>query len=203
MQHFDLKRFRVDYNITQSRLSEMLSCKQSFISAVERGSRDLPQDKIYLLTEIYGDLSQYISHSEKVVIIEQKGRPYYNVDFVGGFDFKINDQTVLPAYYIDYEPYNKDGVVWVNMTGSSMEPVLNNGDVVALQEIGVSIEYIPYGEIYAIVTDDFRTIKKIRKSEKDGFIKLIPINTNGYDEQEIPASIIRKVFRVLGSIKKL
>lgn len=39
------------------------------------------------------------------------GRPYYNVDFLGGFDVIINDQTVLPEYNIDFKPYNKDGVV--------------------------------------------------------------------------------------------
>ena len=37
---------------------------------------------------------------------EYKGAPYYNVDFIGGFEFVFNDQTQLPDYYINYPPYN-------------------------------------------------------------------------------------------------
>lgn len=65
---------------------------------------------------------------------EYKGAPYYNVDFIGGFDLTPNDQTQCPDYYINYYPYNKSGVVWCNVTGHSMEPKINHGDVIALKD---------------------------------------------------------------------
>ena len=135
---------------------------------------------------------------------EYKGAPYYNVDFIGGFDLVLNDQTNNPDYYINFPPYNKEGVVWCNITGHSMEPELNNGDFIALKEMTDPIEYLPYGEIYGIITDNYRTVKRIRMSERKGFVRLIPTNKSPeYGEQEIPINMIRKVFAVLGSMHRL
>lgn len=138
------------------------------------------------------------------VNFEYQGAPYYNVDFIGGFDIVLNDQTINPDYYINFAPYNKPGVIWCNITGHSMEPELNNGDFIAMKEMTDPIEYLPYGEIYGIVTDSYRTVKRIRMSERKGFVRLIPTNKSSeYGEQEIPVSMIRKVFAVLGSMHRL
>lgn len=134
---------------------------------------------------------------------EYIGAPYYNVDFIGGFDIVMNDQTTNPDYYINYPPYNKEGVVWCNLTGHSMEPELSNGDTIALKEMNTPIQYLPSGEIYGIVTEDYRTVKRIRLSSKEGYVRLIPSNkSEEYCEQEIPIAMIQKVYAVLGSIRK-
>ena len=51
--------------------------------------------------------------------IKHIGAPYYNVDFLAGFDLIFNDQTTIPSYYIDYKPYNGKDVLWCNITGHS------------------------------------------------------------------------------------
>ena len=129
------------------------------------------------------------------------GSPYYNVDFIGGFDILFNDQTINPDFYINYPPYNKEGVVWVNLTGHSMEPELSNGDIIALKPMTTSIEYLPTNEIYAIITEDYRTVKRIELSDRAGFVRLIPSNKE-FKTQEIPIEMITKVYAVLGSIRK-
>lgn len=135
---------------------------------------------------------------------KNQGSPYYNVDFIGGFDIILNDQTVNPDYYINFTPYNKPGVIWCNITGHSMEPELNNGDFIAMKEMFDPIEYLPYGEIYGIITDNYRTVKRIRMSDRKGFVRLIPTNKSPeYGEQEIPITMIRKVYAVLGSMHRL
>ena len=135
---------------------------------------------------------------------EYKGAPYYNVDFIGGFDIVLNDQTRNPDYYINFEPYNKEGVIWCNITGHSMEPELNNGDFIAMKEMTSPIEYLPAGEIYGIITDDYRTVKRMRMSDKEGFVRLIPTNKSPeYGEQDIPIKMIRKIYAVLGSMHRL
>lgn len=63
------------------------------------------------------------------------GVPYYNVDFIGGFDLVLNDQTVTPEYLIDFQQYNKS-TCWCNITGHSMEPEIASGDIIALKQIG-------------------------------------------------------------------
>ena len=46
---FDLKRFRKDNKLTQEEMADILSCGQAFISHVEKGIKDLPQDKMNIL----------------------------------------------------------------------------------------------------------------------------------------------------------
>lgn len=134
---------------------------------------------------------------------DYSGAPYYNVDFIGGFDLMINDQTINPDYYINYRPFNKEGILWCNLTGHSMEPELLSGDIIALKELNTPIQYLPAGEIYGIVTEEFRTVKRIRLSQRKGYVRLIPSNkSEEYGEQEIPISMILKVYAVLGSIRK-
>lgn len=133
-----------------------------------------------------------------------KGRPYFDVDFLGGFSAVLNDQTITPNYNIDFLPYNHEGVMWCNITGRSMEPKISNGDIIALKEVINWQEFLAFGEIYAIVAaNGLRTIKIIRKGTSNENLKLVPINTAEYDEQEIPKSLILRIFSVLGCMKRL
>ena len=134
---------------------------------------------------------------------EDKGVPYYNVDFVGGFDLVINDQTTIPEYLIDFPKYN-EATCWCNVTGHSMEPEITHGDIIALMKIE-DISFLPYGEIYAIVTkNEMRTIKRIGPSQNKDCYSLIPTNKSPeYGVQELPKEMVRIVFKVLGCMKRL
>lgn len=131
------------------------------------------------------------------------GVPYYNVDFIGGFDIVLNDQTTKPEYLIDFKKYN-EATCWCNVSGHSMEPEINNGDIIALKKIE-DISFLPYGEVYAIVTtNDMRTIKRLGPSSNPDCYTLVPTNkAPEYGIQEIRKDMIRSVFQVLGCMKKL
>lgn len=162
-------------------------------------------DMNWLLTGEGNMLSSESEKVEKLPSVNQtyEGAPYFNVDFIRGFDLIVNDQTVNPDFYINYPPYNQPGVVWCNLTGHSMEPEISNGDIIALREVTTPIQYLPAGEIYGIVTEEYRTVKRIRLSQKEGFVRLIPSNkSEEFCEQEIPISMIIRVYAVLGSIRK-
>lgn len=162
-------------------------------------------DMNWLLTGEGNMLSSESEKEEKLPSVNQtyEGAPYFNVDFIGGFDVIVNDQTRNPDFYINYPPYNQEGVVWCNLTGHSMEPEISNGDIIALREVTTPIQYLPAGEIYGIVTEEYRTVKRVRLSQKEGFVRLIPSNkSEEFCEQEIPISMILKVYAVLGSIRK-
>lgn len=137
---------------------------------------------------------------DSTLINPSNGVPYYDVDFCGGFDLVLNDQTYTPAGYINLPQYGKADS-WANITGHSMEPLISNGDIIALRKIEDWQTYLLYGEIYGIMTDEWRTVKRVRKSNNPEYIRLEPVNKE-YDEQEIPKSIIRGVWQVLGSVKK-
>jgi hypothetical protein len=131
-----------------------------------------------------------------------KGVKYFDVDFIAGFDIVLNNHTVTPAYYIDFKPYNKADY-WVNVTGHSMDPLISHGDIIAIKKLNDWKTYYLPGEIYAIVTDEFRTIKKIRKGDNEGEVLLVPENLEEFDPKPISISLIRDVYQVLGCMKKI
>ena len=133
-----------------------------------------------------------VSYNPKV------GKPYFDVDFCGGFSEIFNDQTVVPSNNIVVSGFD-DATLWCNISGHSMEPKINHGDIIALKEC--RLESVQYGEIYAVVMDDFRTVKILRQSSDPNMFRFIPINPD-YDEQEFPKNRIIRVFEVLGSISK-
>lgn len=183
-----------------------------------KGGKAIGTDKLENILTIYQDINPSwlltgegnmlrleSEKKEKLPSVNQtyEGAPYFNVDFIGGFDVIVNDQTRNPDFYINYPPYNQEGVVWCNLTGHSMEPEISNGDIIALREVTTPIQYLPAGEIYGIVTEEYRTIKRIRLSNREGYVRLIPSNkSEEYCEQEIPISMIIHVYAVLGSIRK-
>ena len=127
------------------------------------------------------------------------GTPYYDVDFIGGFDEVFNSQVNIPATNIVIRGFEKASL-WCNVTGHSMQPKINHGDIIALRQC--TLNDIQYGEIYAVVLDTIRTIKILRRSPDPSKLRFIPINTEDYDEQEFDKSRIMNVFEVIGSISK-
>lgn len=132
-----------------------------------------------------------------------KGVPYYNVDFIGGFDIVLNDQTISPEYLIDFRKYN-EATCWCNVTGHSMEPEITHGDIIALKKIEDK-SFLPLGEVYAIVTTNgMRTIKRLGPSNDPKCYTLVPTNKSPeYGIQELPKDMIEHVFQVLGCMKRL
>ena len=163
-----------------------------------------PKDKknkaIYPKKQEKNSITEALLSEPSVSYTPSKGAPYYDVDFLGGFDLTFNDQTITPEYNIDFKPFNKPGVTWVNITGHSMEPKINHGDIIALKEC--RLEDVQYGEIYAVVLDTIRTVKILRKSNDPNRMRYVPINEENYDEQEYDNSRILRIFEVLGNISR-
>lgn len=128
-----------------------------------------------------------------------QGTPYYDVDFIGGFSEIFNSQVTVPACNVIVPGFEK-ATLWCNVTGHSMEPKINHGDIIALRECAV--DDIQYGEIYAVVLDTLRTIKILRRGSTPDVLRYVPINIANFDEQEFPVARILHVFEVLGSIAK-
>lgn len=127
------------------------------------------------------------------------GTPYYDIDFLGGFNEVFNSQVNIPATNIVIRGFERADL-WCNVTGHSMEPKINHGDIIALRKC--TLNDIQYGEIYAVVLDTLRTIKILRKASNPDKLRFIPINIDGYDEQEFDKSRIINIFEVVGSISK-
>lgn len=211
-----LKEERVIYN--ESDFAKQIEIGKSFLSDIKAGRKALSEQLVLKICKIEPRINRtWLLTGEGEMLVQKKeeslpvpktsyttGRPYYNVDFIGGFDLIINDQTIIPEYNIDFAPYNQDGVFWCNITGHSMEPKVSHGDIIAIKEVSDWQSYLTMGEIYAIVTtNELRTVKIIRKGTSDDVFRLIPINTADFDEQEVSKSMILRVFEVLGCMKRI
>lgn len=162
--------------------------------------KDKKNKAIYPKKQGENSITEALLSEPSVSYTPSKGAPYYDVDFLGGFDLTFNDQTINPEYNIDFKPFNKPGVTWVNITGHSMEPKINHGDIIALKEC--RLEDVQYGEIYAVVLDTIRTVKILRKAKDPNRMRYVPINEENYDEQEYDNSRILRIFEVLGNISR-
>ena len=205
-----LKEFIKHENMGQGRFEKSCGLSNGYVNNIRRS---IQPDKLQKIARCYphlntgwlmtgeGEMLKPVFANAPVPNFEHQGVPYYDVDFIGGFDLVENNQSINPDYHIDFAPYNKADS-WVNITGHSMEPLISLGDMIALKKIEDWETYILYGEVYAVVTDAYRTVKKLRRSNREGFIRLVPINPD-YDEQEIRCEVIRSVFQVVGCAKRI
>lgn len=193
-------------------LEKRIGASKGVLSRAINNGTDIQSKWIQVLVENYPQYStewlltgkgdMFKSDNIKASLVSNKpviGTPYYDVDFLGGFNEVFNSQTTVPENNIIIRGFEKADL-WCNVTGHSMEPKINHGDIIALRQCRV--EDIQYGEIYAIVLDTIRTIKIVRKATCPDKLRLIPINIDDYDEQEFDKSRIINIFEVVGSISK-
>lgn len=150
---------------------------------------------------LYGEGEMLKTDQAAVKDYSTGGVPYYAVDFLAGFDLVINDQTAVPDGFISF-PHIRGAQAWVDISGKSMSPLIDPGDVIAIKHIDDWQTNILYGEVYALVTEQYRTVKRIRKSDREGWIRLVPENPD-YDAQDIPVSSVVALYQVLGCAKKI
>ena len=196
--------------ISKSDFGRAIGVSSAYVTSIRKSIDD---EKVLRILEKYPDLNRdWLLYGEgemlksgqpRPVKSYTRGVPYYNVDFLGGFDVILNDQTVVPEFLIDFETYNR-ATCWCNITGHSMEPEITSGDIIALKEIP-DPSFLPLGEVYAIVTTNgLRTIKRLGPSADPDKYSLVPANKSPeYGVQEIPKAMIARVYEVLGCMKKL
>lgn len=196
-----IKAFMQEKGLKQLDLVEITGIRQNVISEIMHGKRNI-QPLVDAIAEHYEINKEWLTDETMPIHSFTSGVPYFDVDFLGGFDIMFNDQTVNPEYYIDFKPFQK-ATCWCNITGHSMEPEINHGDIIALRRID-DWSFLPFGEIYAIVTrNNMRTVKRLGPGSTDDTYMLIPSNKSGdYSRQEIRKDDIFAVFEVLGCMKK-
>lgn len=187
--------FAAKANLDPSGLIKMLKGNMKItlntIKKVSAASKMNIEWIVYGRGECYSKSEPEINFSE--------GVPYYDEDFLLGFDEIGTPSSENPEYLIRMPGYEK-ATLWCNASGHSMEPEINNGDIIALKRVE-DFSFLPFGDVYGfITTNGLRTIKRLGRSTREGYYRLVPTNKD-YDEQEIPISKIALVYRVMGTMK--
>lgn len=166
--------------------------------------KQLESDKLHTTESSFGTIptlesDQHMMKQHPSACNSSLGAPYYNIDFIGEFDKLFDNPSNQPSSNIIIPEFNK-GTIWCNISGHSMEPKINHGDIVALREC--TLQDIQFGEIYAIVMDTFQTIKIIRRGQIHGTLQFVPLNTPNFEAQEFPIDRIKRIYKVIGVICK-
>lgn len=190
-----VRAFEQRTGLSNGAVSKMGNSPRAII--VEKITSAFPKlNRDWLLT---GEGEMYIKNESLPVISYTEGVPYYDEDFLLGFEEVGTPNSENPDFLIRMPGYER-ATLWCNASGHSMEPEINNGDIIALQRIE-DFSFLPFGDVYGfITTNGMRTIKRLGRSSKDGYYRLIPTNKE-YDEQEIPINKIALVYRVMGTMK--
>lgn len=191
---------------TKTAMAEIMGVDKNYlIAAFNPKNKNGTKSLLLRVADSFPDVinREYMETGEGNVALPEisysDGVPYYDVDFKLGFEEMINPDTRVPEYLIRMPGYEK-ATMWCNVMGHSMEPEISSGDLIALQLIE-DFSFLLFGDVYGfITTNGMRTIKRLGKSSKEGFYRLVPTNPE-YDEQEIPINIIACVYRVMGTMK--
>ena len=120
----------------------------------------------------------------------------YDVDATCGKnprDIDFTDDIVIGS--IDLPNISRDCKI-IRANGDSMTPKICDGNWIAIREI-YDFDDVFYGQIYVVVTNEYRMIKYVRKYEQDeqNYFILRSDNPN-YDDITIRKDKIRKMFIV-------
>ena len=142
--------------------------------------------------------------NEKTITVNQtaispnkrKGALIYDIDAtcgLNGRDIEFTDEKVIGS--IDAPEINPESKI-IFATGDSMLPLIASGDRVVIRKIE-SWDYFNYGQVYLIITNEYRFIKRVRRHPKDveNLILLRSENPN-YDDIDLPKREIIHLFIV-------
>lgn len=128
--------------------------------------------------------------------------PVYDIAATAGFPAIYKDYSQTPEDYISIPNLPPvDGAIYAR--GDSMSPLIASGDIVIFKKVELNPSNILWGHIYIVSYfldgDEFTVLKYIRKSPKEGCIRLDSFNSR-YDPLDIPAYSIVALAIVKASI---
>lgn len=137
-----------------------------------------------------------IANQSRIYESKRKGALIYDIDAtcgIEGRDIKFTDERVIGS--IEAPEINSNSKI-IFATGDSMTPLITSGDRIVVRKIE-SWDYFNYGQVYLIITNDYRFIKRVRKHpvNPENLILLRSENTD-YDDIDLPKREIVHLFIV-------
>lgn len=124
------------------------------------------------------------------------GTPVYDIDGTCGQqdrDIHFTEDNIIGS--IDLPEISKSSKI-IRANGDSMEPVIHDGNRIVIREI-LSRSDIFYGQIYLVITEEYRMIKYLRRYEPDEENYVILRSENPkYDDIRLHKGKIIKMFVV-------
>lgn len=204
--------------MTQQEFANQLEVSTATIASVENGSRDMPKalmkslvKKIginanWLLTG-EGEMFQSDAPSAQRIPAElvsgggEEGIPFYDIDVMAHIAESLDLKDEKPAGILSI-PGFEDCVACFPVYGSSMEPKISSGDVIAVCQ-AASCDQILWGEIYLVITDAWRVVKTVHPGKTEEYIILRSINPDYAGDTNVDKKELRALYLVRGVVSRL
>ena len=207
-----IKLFREYLGIGQTAFEVNIGVARGYFSNVKTLGSDrilrihtkYPELNIEWLVTGNGEMIKNAEREQKTIEISEsaisetkrKGALIYDIDAtcgLSGRDIEFTDEKVIGS--IDAPEINSDSKI-IFATGDSMLPLIASGDRVVIRKIE-SWDYFNYGQVYLIITNEYRLIKRVRRHPKDADNLLLLRSENpDYDDIDLPKREIIHLFIV-------
>ena len=213
-----IKKYLKTSNIKASDFEKSIGASNGYVNSISKG---IGGDKLEKIRELYPDLdtvalfdssndrvfvereqqSMTIQNNEKAALISI-GVPYYDIDYAGGWSSEEVFANQLPNFFITSPDFEKADFA-CNLIGQSISRRIPHRAVIGLRQINDWELYFPTNEVYAVLMkNELRTVKIVKRSEKEGYLTLIPdplpeYNQTIYEPEEVPITFVSKMFQIV------
>ena len=176
---------------------------------INKISNAFPNLNVNWLLTGEGDMLKTAANEETAAVAAKDKNlifvPLYNLDVHAGMN-GLNDVIDCSEYierHIVFDGARKDDIAF-HVFGDSMIPKYVAGSIVLCREVQCWQEYFGDGSTFVLfLTDGRRLLKTVKKSLKNENENVLCCSFNpAYDSEELPKSLIIKVFKVIGSLTK-
>lgn len=201
MKGKDLADFRMNLGQSQEQFAENLRLTRGYISQVEaKREMEIPKQLLFKVRKKYPELPNGTQTAKHLI-------PYIDID-VTGSGIEVFYENFKPTFFMDL-PGFRDCNFSINVFGNAMHPTFDSGTIILCKELTDKGQII-YGEVFFIVTEENRLLRRVLKSTHKGYIIIHCDNPDGegstkgrrYADQELIISSIIKIYLVKGSIRR-
>lgn len=199
----EIKKIRSELGLSQDELAGKIGVTIRTIQNWEAG-KVIPKSKHELLRSLLVVNTTVEVEKELIITnnVSDKRIPLVNQSAIAGFgnsNFSISEQDVKEYYVIPKFKYCKIDFM-IEVSGSSMYPKYNSGDVIACTIIRDS-NFIQWNKCHVIATrEQGILVKRLKKSVDSNHLIAISDNKD-YDPFQIPVKEITGIALVVGVIR--
>lgn len=207
----EIKLIRKKLGLTQQQFADKLNYSLSMVQKWENGAREVDEFTAGVIQQFESEISNIhqkaaqkieLQHSNEKIAINNSGVPYYDIDYAGGWSSEEVFTNQLPSFFITSPDFEKADFA-CNLIGQSISRRIPHRAVIGLRQISDWELYFPTNEVYAVLMkNELRTVKIVKRSEKEGYLTLIPdplpeYNQTIYEPEEVPITFVSKMFQIV------
>lgn len=219
MSSLDIRKLRENKGISQGKLAEMIGVSLRTIQNYEKGGV-VPQSKYAILRNVLSSSDEASPNTNELIIQQDiedtnishgKLIPFYDAEAAAGAEYGMSMEPARQIGVIEIGGLLRDSETALRVYGNSMVPNYPSGCVVGLRRHLDS--FIEPGMVFVIETADNRYLKRLFYNKDRTAYRCVSDNHVTFDsgpmkgeycypDFEIPFNEIRRLFRVVGVIKR-